>query len=546
MPVGPTPTVLAMAPPPTTRRWPTTYGPGGMVCSVDHLASSAGAQVLADGGSAADAAIAASAVLAVTTPHMCGMGGDLFALVHRPDRPGPPDALDSAGRAGSGADAARLRAEGHTVMPFTGDVRAATVPGCVDGWCALHERHGRLPLAHVLASARRLAEDGFPASPLLVFTLDRLTGVEGCDELTTIRPGVGARVLRPELARTLAAVAEGGRDAFYRGAFGQALVDVGGGLYDEADLATPGATWVEPVGRRAWGHDVWTAPPVSQGYLTVLSAAIVEAMVGDGDPPPPDTPEWAHLMVEATRLAAHDRPAVLFDGADGAALVADAVVAERAARFHPHARADVSAPAAGGGTIYLCTVDADGMGVSLIQSNASGYGCHVAVPGTGVLLHNRGIGFALEEGHPAELAPGRKPPHTLAPALVTRADGSLRHVIGTMGGDSQPHVLLQLLARTLVAGQAPGEALEAPRFVLASGTGQGFDTWTAPDQVVRVEAHAPEGWDAGMAERGHRVDRARLDPAGFGHAHLIEVGPDGMRAGAADVRSVVGAAVAQV
>ena len=530
-----------MATPPTTRRWPTTYGPGGMVCSVDHLASSAGVEILAQGGSAADAAIAASAVLAVTTPHMCGMGGDLFALVHH--QAGPPDVLDAAGRAGAGSDAARLRSEGHTVMPFTGDVRAATVPGCVDGWCALHERHGSLDLATVLLPAWRLAAEGFPASPLLVFTLDRLAGVEGCDELTTIRPPVGGRVRRPEVADVLAAISRGGREAFYEGTFGAALIEVGRGLYDPADLATPGVSWVDPVGRRVWGHDVWTVPPVSQGYLSVLSAAIVEAVVGD-DLPDPDTPEWPHLLVEATRLAAHDRPALLHDGADGAALVADAVVAAKAAGYDARARAELVAPAAGGGTIYLCAVDQAGMGVSLIQSNASGYGCHVAVPGTGILLHNRGIGFSLEEGHPAECAPGRKPPHTLSPALVTRADGSLRQVIGTMGGDSQPHVVLQLLARTLVGGDAPGTALEAPRFVLASGTGQGFDTWTAPDQVVRVEAHAPAGWDDGLVERGHRVERATLDPAGFGHAHVIEVGEDGMRGGAADVRSVVGAAVA--
>lgn len=512
-----------------------------MVCSVDHLASSAGVEVLAAGGSAADAAIAASAVLTVTAPHMCGMGGDLFALVHH--GAGPPEVLDAAGRAGSGADAARLRAEGHTVMPFTGDVRAATVPGCVDGWVALHERHGRLTLADVLAPAVRLAGEGFPASPLLVSTLDRLAGVEGCDELVTASPAVGGRVVRPDLARTLVSVALGGREAFYGGAFGRALVEVGRGEYDPADLVTPGASWVDPVGRRVWGHDVWTAPPVSQGYLTVLSAAIVEALVGD-DLPAAATAEWAHLMVEATRLAAHDRPQLLHDGADGAALVADDRVAAAAARFDPGARADLTAPAAGGGTVYLCAVDGEGMGVGLIQSNASGYGAHVAVPGSGILLHNRGIGFSLEEGHPAEYAPGRKPPHTLAPALVTRADGSLRQVIGTMGGDSQPHVILQLLARTLVGGEGPGTALEAPRFVLASGSGQGFDTWTAPDQVVRVEAHAPDAWDDGLARRGHTVERAALDPAGFGHAHLIEVGEDEMRAGAADVRSVIGAAVA--
>src|SRR6478735_2393700 len=156
-------TVQRMRPVPTTQRWPTTYSTGGLVCSVDHLASSAGAQVLAAGGSAADAAIAANAVLAVTTPHMCGLGGDLFALVHHADG-SPPDVVDAAGRAGSGADAARLRAEGHQDMLFSGDVRSATVPGCVDGWVLLHERHGRLPLADVLAPAHRLAEDGFAVS----------------------------------------------------------------------------------------------------------------------------------------------------------------------------------------------------------------------------------------------------------------------------------------------------------------------------------------------------------------------------------------------
>src|SRR3954465_4956532 len=146
-------------------RTTTLHAPGGMVCSVDHLASSAGVAMLRAGGSAADAAIATSAVLAVTTQHMCGMGGDLFALVHH--RRGAPEPLNSSGRAGSGADPDRLRAEGHTEMPFRGDIRSVPVPGCVDGWLALHERHGRLPLADVLGPARDYAAGGFAASPLL-------------------------------------------------------------------------------------------------------------------------------------------------------------------------------------------------------------------------------------------------------------------------------------------------------------------------------------------------------------------------------------------
>lgn len=528
---------------PTTRPWPTTYAERGMVCSVDHLASSAGAQLLAAGGSAADAAIAASAVLTVTTPHMCGLGGDLFALVHH--RPGPPDVLDAAGRAGSGADADRLRAEGHTEIPFRGDVRAATVPGCVDGWSALHDRHGRRPWVEVLAPARRLAEGGFPASPMLSFMLHSLDGLEACDELATARPEPGQRVLRPDVARVLADIARNGRTGFYEGEFGQALLEVGRGEYQPDDLTRSGAEWVDPLGLRVWGHDLWTVPPVSQGYLTLAAARIAEMVAGDGLPPAGD-PAWAHILVEASRLAGHDRQAVLHEGADGAALLTGTRLRTAAARFAPDRPSGAAGPTRGGGTIHLCAVDADGMGVSLIQSNASGFGCHVAVPGTGVLLHNRGIGFSLEAGHPAEYSPGRKPPHTLAPALVTRPDGTLRAVLGTMGGDSQPQVVLQMAARLLSGDQEPGDVVAAPRFVLSSGSDRGFDTWKASEQVVRVEAHAPAAWAEGLTERGHRVEVAGVDPAGFGHAQVIEIRADGIRAGAADVRSMTGAAIAPV
>lgn len=527
--------------PPTTERWPTTFAADGLVCSVDHLASSAGAQLLAAGGSAADAAIAASAVLTVTSPHMCGMGGDLFALVHH--RRGAPDALNASGRAGSGADPERLRAEGHTEMPFKGDVRSAPVPGCVDGWTALHERHGRRPLAEVLAPAHRLAEDGFPAAPMLAFTLDRLAGVDGCDELTSIRPGIGDRVRRPGVARMLAAVADGGRAAFYGGEFGAALLEAGGGEYVEADLATPAADWVDPLGLRVWGHDLWTVPPNSQGYLALAAARIAELAATGGGLPSADDPAWAHLLVEAARLAGHEREAELHEHADGPALLAPARLQARADRFDPAAPSGAAAPTRGGGTIFLCAVDGEGTGVSLIQSNADAYGCHVAVPGTGILLHSRGIGFSLVAGHPAEYGPGRRPPHTLAPAVATRPDGSLRAVFGTMGGDSQPQVVLQLAARLLGAGQDVGAAIAAPRFVLAAGP-HGFSTWRGEEQTVRIEAHAPDAWERGLLERGHRVARADVDPAGFGHAHAIEVRPDGLLAGAADPRSMTGGAVA--
>jgi gamma-glutamyltranspeptidase / glutathione hydrolase len=250
-----------------------------MVCSVDHLASGAGISVLQAGGNAVDAAVATSAVLAVTTQHMCGMGGDLFALVHHTDGE-PPSCLNASGRAGSGADAEGLRSEGHRRMPTDGDVRAVTVPGCVDGWLALLERHGRLPVAEVFEPARSYAEEGFPASPQLAAAISIIAGLDGADDYpaTTRR---GDLITRPGVARTLEAIVEGGRAAFYEGEFGAGLLRVGAGLFDADDLARSQADWVSPLGTTVWGHQVFTIPPNSQGYLALAAARIAE-MIGIG------------------------------------------------------------------------------------------------------------------------------------------------------------------------------------------------------------------------------------------------------------------------
>jgi gamma-glutamyltranspeptidase/glutathione hydrolase len=521
----------------------TVPGPDGLVCSVDRLASEAGVAVLRAGGNAVDAAIATSAALTVTTPHMCGMGGDLMALVAGPGTgSAEPLVLNASGRAGSGADPDRLRAEGHRTMPPLGDVRSAPVPGCVDGWLALHDRLGRLPLADVLAPAVELAEKGFPTSPLLAFMLPKLAGVTGCDELVEAGVGTGDHLRRPGPARMLHGIAAEGRDGFYGGEFGERLLEVGAGEYLPEDLARSSADWVEPLGLDVWGHRVWTVPPNSAGVLALAGAGIAERAGLGADP---DDAAWAHLTVEAARLAGLDRPRGLFEGADGGALLDPDRLTARAAMVDPWRTVLRDDRYAGGGTIYLCATDGDGMGVSLIQSNAKEFGCHVAVPGTGVLLHNRGIGFSLEAGHPAEYRPGRRPPHTLAPTVVTRPDGSLRALLGSMGGDSQTQLVLQLLARLLVTGDDPAAVIGAPRWVLATEGGTGFDLWERPaGHRVRIEEHAPASWRPGLEERGHEVRTARPDPAGFGHAHLIDVPVGGPPRGAADARSLIGAAVA--
>ena len=197
-----------------------------------------------------------------------------------------------------------------------------------------------------------------------------------------------------------------------------------------------------------------------------------------------------------------------------------------------------------GDTTYLCAVDGDRAGVSLIMSNAAGFGSHLLLDAHGIFLHNRGMGFSLQEGHPAEFAPGRRPPHTLSPLAVTHDDGALDAVIGTMGGDAQPQILLQLLARTLIAGEDAGTAVTAPRWSLTREASSGFDVWeTAEPPIVALEHDAPGAWQDGLSRRGYRVWRSESADDGFGHAQMIRVTADGMLCGAADPRTRDGACI---
>jgi len=524
-----------------------TRAVSGMVCAIDHLAAQAGLTMLIAGGSAADAAVATSAVLAVTAQHMCGMGGDLLAVVAAPGA--DPVALDSAGFAGAGADPDRLRREGYAVMPFRDDIRAVTVPGCVDGWLALHTRYGRLPLAEVLAPARRYAHDGFPASPTLVAAIAGVAHLAGAADFTGVGPPIAGRLVRrPGIARALDAVAGEGRGGFYGGEFGEGLVTLGGGHFAASDLSTPVARWLPALAAPAWGRRLWTVPPASQGYLTLAGAGIADGLELPQDP---DDPQWAHLLIESARQAAWDRMTVLHDGAVGADLIDPGRLSARRGLISSERAAALGDRYREGGTIALCAVDADRMGVSVLQSNAAGFGSHLVEPGTGIFLQNRGIGFSLKPGHPGEYRPGRRPAHTLSPLAVTGAGGGLAAVAGTMGGDSQPQILLQILARTLQVGEDPGVAVAAGRWALgATAPGSGFDTWHDQGNVrVMIEGHAPSGWDDGLRRLGHQVGRAEPFSSDFGHAHYIGVEKDHLPRGSdhlvggSDPRARAGAAV---
>jgi gamma-glutamyltranspeptidase / glutathione hydrolase len=486
------------------------------------------------GGNAVDAAIAAAAVLAVTSPHMCGLGGDLFALVARPGE--QPTGLNASGHAGSGADAARLRSQGVLVMPFEHDMRSVTVPGCVDGLVALQERYADLPLADLLRPAQLLAEHGFPVSPTLAEAALEL----GPDERraafgTPERLTVGQRLTMPGIDGALGAIASGGRVGFYEGPVGAELLALGSQEFGPADLRVRQADWVEPLRLRAFGHDLWTVPPNSQGYLALASAWIAEQV---GLPDDPADGQWAFLLIESARQAAYDRPTVLHELAEGTALLAPARLGPRAAAIRDGASRGFADVYADGGTTHICAVDGDRSGVSLIMSNATEFGSRLLLPEHGIFLHNRGIGFTLEPGHPAEYGPGRRPPHTLAPLLITEPGGTLDTVLGTMGADAQPQVLLQLLVRMLDLAQDAGEAIAAPRWILSREPTTAFDTWSVGDPpLVRLELGAPAKWHSELRGQGYHVIEAERGDQSFGHAQVIRVARDGMLTGAADPRA---------
>ena len=524
--------------------WPMTlplapFGPRtglrGMVAAADQLAASAGLGMLARGGSAADAAVATGAVMAVVGPHLCGLGGDVLAMVAPPGT--PPEALLSVGRAGAGSDPARLRAEGMTVMPLRGDIRSVPVPGAVDGWLALHERYGRLPLDEVLGPAIELADDGFAASIMLALASHLVHALPGAGELCPDGPlEVGQRVRLPGIARTLRAIAHDGRAAFYDGEFGRGLLGLGAGHFAPSDLAISSATWCDAAATAGWGHELWTVPPPSQGYLTLAGASVAEA---SGLGPDPDDPRWAHVLVEAWRAVGPRPPRGALRRRRRVTRCSPQTDwpprppgSTPTGRGHPTSRRGGEPCGPGvarigdGDTTHLCALDADGLGVSLTQSNALDFGSHLIEPATGVFLHNRGVGFSLVAGHPAEIAPGRRPPHTLSPMLATAPDGSLTHLVGAMGGDAQPQIIVQLLARLLRARQDPAAAVSAPRLTLDAPSAGPFRLWWGDDLTVLVESDAPAAWP-------ERPDAAR--PPGARHPRLRprrrRVRPDHRRGG---------------
>lgn len=506
------------------------YAAGPDVAVTPHyLASQAAVAIMQRGGNAVDAAVAADAVLGVAAPETCGIGGDLFALVHHPQMTAP-EALNASGRAGTGGRAGDVRDAGYTSIPIRSPW-AVTVPGCVDGWEALLKRHGTLPLNLILEPAIALASSGFPVSWELSRSLSRLAYVLKSQESAAalypdgVTPNPGEMIRRPDLAATLRDIAAEGRAALHAGRVGDMISAATDGLVTPDDLAVHQAEWVEPLSVNVFGERAYTIPPNSQGYLTLAAAWLFEQL----DPPrDPAHPLFTHAAIEAYRAVAWERDVYVADPGHATTAPASLLDPARLIRKLDHismtARAEwPTLRPAPGGTAYLCVRDRDGLGISLIQSNYHGIGSAIGAGSAGFFLHDRGSGFSLISGHPNELAPGKRPLHTLSPTLWTR-EGALSMLLGTRGGDFQPQTLLQMATYMLWADRAATEAHNLPRWVTKE--------WRGADGSVEYEPGYSESALSRLKDIGHALVATDQPMGGWGPVSVITIRPS---AGVADV-----------
>ena len=451
----------------------------GIVATSHYLASQAGAQTLAQGGSAMDAAIAANAVLGVTEPMMNGIGGDLF-LIYWDAKAGKLYGLNASGWAPRKLTIEFLRQHGITAMPHDG-IHSVTVPGAVDGWSQAHKRFGRLPWKDLFTPAIYYAEHGYAVPEIIQdYWAAEEAKLGKTEEARRIFlpggkvPELGATFSNPDIAKSLRLIAEKGRDAFYKGEIAQAIVHTSaamGGTMELQDLADFSAEWVEPISTTYRGWKIYELPPNVQGMAALEMLNIMETFTPDKDGPKGAIE--LHKKIEAMKLAYADlyryNADQRFAPVPVTALLDKGYAKERAAKINPE-KANCN-PGAGhpatSDTTYLAAVDKDGNIASLIQSNYSAFGSGVVVNGMGFALQNRGALFSLDPSHPNALQPRKRPFHTIIPAFMERGDVHIG--FGIMGGANQPLAHAQFVSNFVDYGMNIQGALEAPRFTVTSG-----------------------------------------------------------------------------
>ena len=520
----------------------TVHAASGMCAASHPFAARAAVDILDRGGNAADAAIAAAVLLGICEPQMAGLGGDAFALV-QPAPDAPVVALNGSGRAPARLDAEVLRGRGLAAMPVD-EPAAVTIPGAVDLFCRLSSEWGRMGLAPVLAPSIRYASQGVPVGPRTAFdwalAQDRLRGRARELYLSAgVPPGVGQLFRAPGQAEVLRLVVERGRAGFYEGPVAEDIVAslrALGGAHTEDDLAASTCDASDPIFGPIEGMELVEHPPNGQGATALLLAAILARHDPGSDP---FSARRIHLEAEAARLAyavrdrvvgdpgrvkdldrmldpaTADRLAALIDPARAMADPVAAAAEALGAPARPRAPADVHRE-----TVCLSVVDRDRMAVSLIYSIFHSFGSGIATDRFGILLQNRGAGFALEPGHPNEAAGGRRPLHTIIPAML-RAEGRTVAAFGVMGGAYQPVGHVRVVQNVLRHGMNPQEALDAPRSF-------------ADGPVLMVERGYPDAVRADLAAMGHDV---RIPETPLGGAQMVMIDePEGTLLGASDPR----------
>ncbi|MCI0799816.1 MAG: gamma-glutamyltransferase [Chloroflexi bacterium] len=517
----------------------TVHATNGMVATSQPLAAVAGLRVLMEGGNAVDAAVAAAAVLNVVEPVSTGVGGDMFALIWN-NKDKSIRSINGSGRAPKAASIEALKAEGHQKMPQAG-VHSVTVPGAVHGWETLIEACGTMPLAEVLKPAIKYADQGFPVSEIIAFQwslqVERMSQLPSGQEvlLNGRAPKHGEIMRLPTLGRTLRTIAEGGSEAFYNGDIAAkmaAFIQEQGGCLSSEDMAAHTSDWEEPICTDYRGVTCWESPPSNQGVAALEALNIVEgfdlATMGS------QTADTYHHLIESMRLAFADAFRYVADPGQAQVpttqMLSKDFARTRRALIDPK-RAMSTVPygqvQGGSDTVYISVVDGDGDACSFIYSIYSNFGSGLVVPDTGIVLHNRGALFSLDPDHPNALAGGKRPYHTIIPALAT-VDDELYLCYGVMGAFMQPQGHLQVISNLVDFGMDPQQALNALRFIVTE------------EDVALEEGLSPEVL-RDLESRGHRTRTIssyyRGMSGGFGGAQLIQRDPEtGVLSGASEPR----------
>ena len=503
----------------------------GIVSTSQPLASAAGLRILQQGGNAVDAAVAAAAVLTVVEPMMVGPGGDLFAIVWDAKKK-ELKALNASGRSPKAASIDELKKRGFDKMPQSG-IHAVTVPGAVDGWAKLLERHGTMKLAQVLQPAIEYAERGFPVTDVIATDWQLAVNFkENRDFAATWLPNgkpptAGDIFVNRHLGGTLKQIAAEGPDAFYRGEIARKIVKFcqeQGGLHTLEDFAKQTSNWVDPISTTYRDHTVYEMPPNTQGMAALQMLNILEGY--DLKRLEHNSAEYLHLLVEAKKQAFLDRARHIADPAFYQAPIEKLLSKEYAAEMRKRidltrvVEQTASGPRGGEDTTYLTVVDKDRNVVSFIQSIFSAFGSGLSAGDTGVILHNRGAGFSFDPQHPNRLEGGKRPFHTIIPAMAFK-DGEPWLSFGVMGGDMQAQGHVQVLLNILEFGMDVQQAGEQPRF-------RHFDSGLALESAIGGDVRKA------LEAKGHKLT---MSPGMFGGYQAIMIDPrTGALAGGSDPR----------